>query len=159
MLDSNSVVEFRPGKPADVEPLLRKYGVDHFIEGGFDAFSTFDLDRAIREMTGLVKRDDTPFIVAQDSTGEPVGWISWTMMHVFTTEPIAVLWTIYVRPENRYGSIGRMLIAHAANIAKSEGACVFFFTVAPTSPAAQGLCHILRSFGFEPMGGAFSRKL
>lgn len=159
MLDYTSDVSFRPGKPDDVEPLLRKYGVDHFTEGGFDTFSDFDLDRALVEMRKSVARDDTPFIVAENGWGEPVGWISWTMMHVFTVKPIAVLWTIYVRPEYRYGSIGRMLVYHATHLAKAEGACAFFFTVAPTSPAAQALCRILRDFGFADMGGAFSRKL
>ena len=69
---------FRIGKAADVAPLLTQYGADHFHEGGFAKFSTFDLDRAIREMTRQVARDDTPFIVAEIE-GETVGWLSWTI--------------------------------------------------------------------------------
>ena len=56
---------FRVGKADDVAPLLTKYGDDHFTEGGFAKFSTFDLERAIREMTRQVERDDTPFILAE----------------------------------------------------------------------------------------------
>jgi L-amino acid N-acyltransferase YncA len=157
-IDVIDKLEFRVGKAADVEPLLTRFGVDHFSEGGFGAFSTFDLERAVREMTRLVERDDTPFIVAEVN-GDVAGWISWTMMHVFTREPIAVLWTIYVRPEYRDGAIGRRLIYSALDLAKSEGACAFFMTVAPTSEPAKALCHILRQFGFVSMGGAFSKVL
>lgn len=148
----------RVGNADDVEPLLTKYGADHFHEGGFAAFSTFDLERAVREMRLQVERDDTPFIVAVID-GEPIGWLSWTTMHVFTALPIAVLWTIYVRPEYRHAAVGRKLIWSAMDIAKSEGACAFFATVAPTSAGGQSLCHLFRAFGFEPMGGAFSKVL
>ena len=109
-------------------------------------------------MTRQVERDDTPFIVAEIE-GEFVGWMSWTMMHVFTVAPIAVLWTIYVRPEYREGAVGRKLIFLAMDLAKKEGACAFFATVAPTSYGGQSLCHLFRSFGFDPMGGAFSKAL
>jgi len=151
-------LKFRVGKADDVEPLLVKHGVNHFSEGGFDAFSTFDLDRAVREMSKQVERDDTPFILAEIED-EAVGWMSWTMMHVFTVAPIAVLWTIYVTPEYRKSMVGRRLIWHAIDIARSEGACAFFATVAPTSAGGQSLCHLFRSFDFEPMGGAFFRRL
>ena len=148
----------RVGKAVDVEPLLTQYGADHFYEGGFGQFTSFDLDRAIREMTRQVERDDTPFILAEIGD-EFAGWMSWTMMHVFTGAPIAVLWTIYVRPEYRHGAVGRRLIWSAMDIARKEGACAFFATVAPTSYGGQALCHLFREFKFEPMGGAFSKAL
>jgi L-amino acid N-acyltransferase YncA len=156
-IDRDSL-KFRTGKVDDIEPLLEKYGADFFHEAGFDAFSTFDLPRAVREMRRQVLQDDTPFVVAEVD-GELVGLISWTMLHVFTARPIAVLWIIYVTPEYRHSAVGRRLVWFAADIAKSEGACAFFATVAPTSPAAQSLCNLFRSFGFEPMGGAFSKAL
>jgi L-amino acid N-acyltransferase YncA len=151
-------LKLRTGKAADVELLIVKHGEDHFHEGGFDAFSVVDTERAIREMTRLVERDDTPLIIAEIDD-EPVGWISWTMMHVFTRAPIAVLWTIYVAPAHRRSAVGRQLVWAAVDIAKHEGACAFFATVAPTSPGAQALCHLFRAFGFAPMGGSFARKL
>ena len=145
-------------KPDEVEALVTRYGADHFTEGGFGEFSTFDLKRAIRETRALVERDDTPFILAEIGD-EFAGWMSWTMMHVFTVAPIAVLWTIYVRPEYRHGAVGRRLIWSAMDIARREGACAFFATVAPTSYGGQALCHLFREFGFAPMGGAFSKAL
>lgn len=152
-------LKLRPGKPADVAVLIDKHGVDHFHEGGFDAFSTVDTKRAKREMTRLVERGDTPLIIAEID-GEPIGWVSWTMMHIFSVDPIAVLWTIYVAPQYRRSAVGRQLVWGALDIAKHEGACAFFATVAPTSPGAQALCHLFRDgFGFEPMGGAFSKRL
>lgn len=151
-------LKLRTGKAADVALLIAKHGVDHFHEGGFDAFSTVDIERATREMTRLVEQDNTPLIIAEVDS-EPIGWMSWTMMQVFTVQPIAVLWTIYVAPEYRNSSVGRQLVWAAVDIAKHEGACAFFATIAPTSPGAQALCHLFRSFGFEPMGGAFSKAL
>lgn len=157
-LDVIDNLTLRVGKPADVAPLLTAYGADHFYEGGFGQFSTFDLDRAIREMTRQVERDDTPVAIAEIG-GEFAGWVSWTMMHVFTVAPIAVLWTIYVRPEYRHGAVGRRLIWSAIDIARREGACAFFATVAPTGVGGQALCHLFREFGFAPMGGAFTKAL
>lgn len=151
-------LKLRTGKADDVAVLIARHGADHFHEGGFDAFSTVDIERATREMTRLVERDDTPLIIAEHD-GEPIGWISWTMMHVFTVKPIAVLWTIYVAPEHRNSAVGRHLVWGAVEIAKIDGACAFFATVAPTSPGAQALCHLFRGFGFSPMGGAFSKAL
>lgn len=145
-------------KADEVAPLVTQYGADHFYEGGFAKFSTFDLERAVRETRRMVERDDTPFILAEIG-GEFVGWVSWTMMQVFSAAPIAVLWTIYVRPEYRHGAVGRRLIWSACDIAKSEGARAFFATVAPTGPGGQALCHLFREFGFDPMGGAFSKVL
>jgi L-amino acid N-acyltransferase YncA len=151
-------LSLRVGKPADVEPLLRKYGLDHFTEGGFDAFAEWDLERAIREMTKQVARSDTPFIVATVG-GEDVGWISWYFMHTFTRRPIACLWTIYVNPEQRRSAVGQRLIWAAMDLARIEGACAFFATVAPTGLGGQALCRLFQGFGFEPMAGAFSKRL
>lgn len=151
-------IAFRPGRPSDVEPLLRKYGFDHFFEGGFNDFAEFDLERAVVEMTKQVARDDTPLVVASVD-GVDVGWISWTMMHYFTKRPIGVLWTIYVAPEHRRSLIGRKLVQGAIRISKTEGACAFFATVAPTSLGGQALCRIFESFDFRSMGGAFFRGL
>ena len=149
---------FRLGKDADVEPLLTAWGEDHFTEGGFDRFSTFDLPRSIREMRRLLAQGDTPFLIAEIER-EFVGWISWTTMHVFTVAPIAVLWSIYVRPEYRHGAVGRKLVWLAADLAKADGACAFFATVAPTSIGGQSLCHLFKEFDFAPMGGAFTKAL
>ena len=40
----------------------------------------------------------------------------------------------------------------AADLAKSEGACAFFATVAPTSVGGKSLCHLFREFGFDADG-------
>jgi GNAT superfamily N-acetyltransferase len=151
-------LKFRAGAADDVEPLLNKYGAHFFHEAGFDAFSPFDLPRATIEMRKQIARGDTPFILAE-LDGDVVGMVSYTLSHVFTVKPIAVLWMIYVMPPYRRGPLGRLLVWFAADLAKSEGACAFFATVAPVSRAAHGLCNLLRRCGFAPMGGAFSRAL
>jgi GNAT superfamily N-acetyltransferase len=151
-------LKFRLGKPDDVEPLLHKYGAHFFHEAGFDAFSAFDLPRAAKEMRRQISQGDTPFILAEID-GETVGMVSWTMSHIFTAEPIAVLWMMYVMPQYRRGPVGRLLLWFAVDLAKQEGACAFFATIAPTSPAARRLCNLFRRCGFEPMGGALSRAL
>ena len=151
-------LKFRVGKPADVEPLLLKYGAHYFHEAGFDAYSAFDLPRAIREMQRQIASDATPFILAE-LDGEVVGMVSYTLSHVFTENPIALLWMIYVMPPHRRGPLGRLLVWFAADVAKAEGAFAFFASTPPVSPAAKSLCNLFRRCGFEPMGGAFSKRL
>ena len=151
-------LKFRLGRPDDVRPLLDKYGLHFFEEAGFGAFTAFDIERATTGMQRQIKSGETPFILAEVD-GEVVGMISYCLSHIFTREPIAVLWMFYVMPPYRHGPIGRMLLWFAADIAKNDGACAFFATIAPTSPAARSLCNLFRRAGFEPMGGAFSRRL
>ena len=151
-------LRLRVGQVTDVRPLLDKYGSHYFHEAGFDKFSPFDIERAAREMTKQIRLGDTPFILAE-LDGEIVGMVSWTVSHVFTAKPIALLWMIYVMPPHRKSAIGRLLVAFATDIAKQEGACAFFVTVPPTSPAAKTLCNLFRRCGFEPMGGAFTKAL
>lgn len=152
-------LKLRVGTADDVEPLLLKYGARFFNEAGFGQFSTFDLERATREMQWQIAHGDTPFILA-DLDGEVVGMISWTMSHVFTAKPIALLWMFYVMPEHRRrGPVGRLLLWFAVDIARSEGACAFFATIPPTSPGGRRLCNLFRKTGFAPMGGAFTRAL
>jgi GNAT superfamily N-acetyltransferase len=151
-------LKFRLGTVDAVLAFAEKHGSHYFHEAGFDAYSAFDLERAKREMARQINSGDTPFILAEID-GEAVGLVSWMMSHVFTERPIAYLWMIYVTPPHRRGPIGRLLLWFAADIAKVEGACAFFATVPPTSPAARALCNLFRKCGFAPMGGAFTRRL
>jgi GNAT superfamily N-acetyltransferase len=155
---TNPKLTFRLGKPEDVRPLLDKYGSDFFHEAGFDEFSPFDIERATDVMAAQIQRGDTPFILAT-LNNEVVGMISYTLSHVFTAQPIAVLWMFYVMPPYRRSAAGRMLLWFAIDMARGDDACAFFSTVAPTSIAGRSLCNLLRRAGFKPMGGAFSRRL
>jgi GNAT superfamily N-acetyltransferase len=151
-------LKLRVGTVADVRPLLDKYGEQYFHEAGFDRFSPFDIERAAREMAKQIRSGDTPFLLAE-LDGEVVGMVSWSLSHVFTEKPIALLWMIYVMPPNRRSAIGRLLVSFAADIAKQEGACAFFASIPPTSPAAKSLCNLFCRCGFAPMGGAFTKAL
>jgi GNAT superfamily N-acetyltransferase len=151
-------LKFRLGKPEDVRPLLDKYGSDFFHEAGFAEFAPFDIERATIEMAAQIKRGDTPFILATLDDAV-VGMVSYTLSHVFTARPIALLWMFYVMPSYRRSAIGRMLLWFALDLAREDGASAFFATVAPTSIAGRSLCNLFRRAGFKPMGGAFSRRL
>jgi len=151
-------LKLRVGRVTDVRPLLDKYGAHYFHEAGFDRFSSFDTERAAREMTKQIRCGDTPFILAE-LDNEIVGMVSWTVSHVFTAKPIALLWMIYVMPPHRKSAIGRLLVMFATDIAKQEGACAFFAVIPPISLAARSLCNLFRRCGFAPMGGAFTKVL
>jgi ribosomal protein S18 acetylase RimI-like enzyme len=151
-------LSFRLGKPDDVRPLLDKYAQSLFDEAGFGAFAELDIERAEREMTREVVRGIAPCILAAID-GETVGWISYSLIHVFTVRPIAHAWMIYVTPEHRRGvgrAIARMLVMLAAQLAIGDGACAFFAEIPLRS---MRLGNLFRHCGFEPTGGAFFRRL
>jgi GNAT superfamily N-acetyltransferase len=155
---TNPRLTFRLGKPEDVRALLDKYGSDFFHEAGFDEFSPFDIERATNVMAAQIKRGETPFILAM-LNGEVVGMVSYTLCHVFTAQPIGILWMFYVMPPHRRSPVGRMLLWFALELARKDGASAFFATITPTSIAGRSLCNLFRRAGFKPMGGAFCRRL
>lgn len=155
---TNPRLKFRLGRPEDVRPLLDKYGAEFFHEAGFAEFSPFDIERATEVMAAQIACSDTPFILATLDDAV-VGMISYTLSHVFTARPIAILWMFYVMPPHRRSAVGRMLLWFALDLARQDGACAFFATIAPTSVAGRSLCNLFRRAGFKPMGGAFSRRL
>jgi L-amino acid N-acyltransferase YncA len=154
----NPKLKFRLGKPEDVRPLLDKYGADFYYEAGFGEFSSFDIERATNVMAAQIQSGDTPFVLAT-LNDEVVGMVSYTLCHVFTVQPIAILWMFYVMPSYRRGAVGRMLLWFALDLARGDNACAFFATIAPTSIAGRSLCNLFRRAGFKSMGGAFSRRL
>lgn len=154
-LKSTDKIVTRMGKVEDVEPLLQRFALPYFVECGFDAFAQLDLPQAIETMRGQVTRGDTPFIVAEVN-GDPVGFVSYTLDQVFTARPLAYLHLIYVEPKWRRTPIGRALIAMAMHVAQGDGACAFFATIPPRRPS---LNNMLVHAGFEPMGGAYMRRL
>lgn len=151
----NPRLTFRLGTPADVEPLLAVFAPQYFHECGFDNFAELDLTRAVGIMQGQIERGDTPFIVAE-TPSQPAGMASYSLEHVFTKRPIAVLHMIYVAPPFRRGPLGRMLLAMLMTMATDDDACAFFASIPPRLPSLNNM--FLRG-GFQPMGGAFFRRL
>jgi GNAT superfamily N-acetyltransferase len=138
--------------------VTEELAVEFFNESGFAAFSEFDAVRCEEQLGLQVERQITPHILCE--VGDRiVGFISYSMEHSFTKEPIAIMWTFYITPKYRRGPYGRMLLSLAMHMAQGEGACAFFATVAPTTQAALSLCNLLRHEGFDPMGGAYMRRL
>lgn len=152
-------VNFRLATPDDIAYCVLTFGPHFFEEAGFSMFADLDADTAIAEITRQARSGVATFVVAEVN-GRTVGFIGYAIDRVFTRRPIAMMFFHYVVPPFRRGPLGRMLLAFAMDLAANvDGCCAFFSVVAPTSPAARGLCNLYRRAGFEPMGGAFMKGL
>jgi GNAT superfamily N-acetyltransferase len=150
---------FRLVTPDDAAFIAENFSPHFFEEAGFSAFAELDVDTAIEEVTKQIKLGLSTFILAEID-GKTVGFIGYAIERVFTIRPIAMMFFHYVVPEHRKGPLGRLLLAFAMDMAGSvDECCAFFSVVAPTSPAARGLCNLYRRSGFQPMGGAFMKGL
>jgi GNAT superfamily N-acetyltransferase len=147
-------VNFRLAKPEDLPLLVEKLGAAFFAESGMGAFTAFDPERAADQMAEQVRRGETVIIIPEID-GEPVGVAGYYLSHIYTVDPIAYLWILYVEPKHRRGPIGRMLIWLLFDLARNDDAVAFLSTV----PESRGLCNLLRRVGCLPMGGAFSRHI
>jgi GNAT superfamily N-acetyltransferase len=156
-IDSSKLI-VRLGGLDDVRPFLEQHGANFFHEVGFDQFSTFDIDRGEAETRKHIKSGFNPFILAEIE-GEIVGLISYTLVHVFSARPIAILWAIYVPPSRRQGKVAQLLLNFAIDLARGDDACAFFATIPPPTMNGAILCDLFRRNGFADMAGALSRRL
>jgi L-amino acid N-acyltransferase YncA len=151
-------LRFRMGRAEDARPLLEKYGQDFFREVGLDRYSSFDIDQAERKIQEHIKSGNNPYILATIND-VIVGVASYTLSHVWTRQPLAIMWMTYVAPLYRNSAIGKLLVDRMLDLAEADGACAFFATVPTMTEGGKALCHLFENYGFEPMGGAFQRRL
>lgn len=137
---------------------------EFFNESGWKEFTNFNregmlhhIDKVVNEPffeTGqMVYMCDTlpvPDGSGGDTAQTPVGFIKFGVQVCTTTEPVGVLDAVYVKPEFRLSSAGRVLFTAAENRLRSLGACVFF-----ASPGARmggvdkSMANMLTKLGFD----------
>lgn len=118
---------------------------------------TYSPNRAAGWLKRAIETGTFPHIVARMGD-RIIGVISWSMDDSFCEEPIAVLHTIYVRPEYRRSVIGRALLALAMDVARSEGACAFSAPITSGMKEMRGLQNMLAKAGFAPSGVVMTKR-
>jgi GNAT superfamily N-acetyltransferase len=135
-----------------------------FADSGWKEFTSFNHDGMLQHFSHLVGQpfhetgqciymcDTLP--VPDGNGGETpqvsVGFIKFGVQVCSTTEPVGVLDAVYVLPEYRLSTAGRILFAAAENKLRSLGACVFF-----ASPGAKmggvdkSMANMLSRMGFD----------
>jgi GNAT superfamily N-acetyltransferase len=99
-----------------------------------------------------------PIILATKDK-EVIGGISLMYDYSFSEKPIAILQYIFVEKPYRKGLVGRMLVHHAIEIAKGDGATSFFAPINSGTGAVRSLANLFRKGGFLPSGVILSRSL
>lgn len=149
-------IEYDLATTADVVALTYLFK-DFFAESDYDdAGITYSPNRAAAWLRDVIGRGSFPHVVARVDN-KIVGVISWSMDHSFSEEPIAILHTLYVRPEHRRSAIGRFLVSTAMDIARHEGACSFSAPIA--SGVKSGIENMFKKAGFKSSGKIMTRAL
>ncbi len=97
-----------------------------------------------------------PHVVARID-GKIVGVTSFSLDQSFSEEPIAVLHTIYVRPEFRRTQIGRQLLALALFVAEGDGATCFSAPISSGMKEVPSLQNMFRKAGFRQSGAILTK--
>ncbi len=119
---------------------------------------TFSPNKSAAWLRRAISSGLFPHVVARIDE-KIIGVISWSMDDSFCEEPIAILHTIYVRPEYRRSPIGRMLVSFMLDIAKHEGACSITAPISSGLQEMKSLSNLFKKAGFEQSGVILSRAL
>jgi L-amino acid N-acyltransferase YncA len=148
----------RLARTDDVPRVIDEIGAAFFAESGFAAFAEFDPCRWLLNATAQITKG-SPFVIAERSDGEILGFASYTLEQSFTKRPIACLWMFYIYPAWRGTQVARALLFSILDLAKHDECCAFFATIFPGNRGGKALCNLFRTAGFGPQGGAFWRAL
>ncbi len=118
----------------------------------------YSRQNALGWLTRVIGNGSFPHVVARVD-GKIVGVISWSMDTSFCADPIAILHTIYVTKAHRRSIMGRMLVALAMDIAKSEGATSFSAPLASGMKEMKSLMNLFNKAGFESSGVIMTRAI
>jgi hypothetical protein len=88
-----------------------------------------------------------------------VGSISYSLDETFCVEPVAVLNTVYVVPEERRSALGRVLVALVSNLARQDGACAFHAILASGMIEQKTLANLFAREGFDDIGVVMGKRL
>jgi len=90
-------------------------------------------------------------VIAYEGT-EPIGYILWSVERVYTEEPMALLFMLYVIPERRRSPLGRILVDTAEKISMDMGAKVFYAGAMAGIPKQDRMLgNMFRKLGYEEM--------
>lgn len=150
-------VSFRLATSDDAPELTAMYA-SFFGEAVYKDYVEFDPVRAEDYLRRVIGAGLLPHITARID-GALVGSVSYSLDHNFSRHPIAVLGELFVVPRHRRSPLGRMLVSHAVELAKGDGATVFHAPVASGMREAKSLFNLLTKGGFEQMGYIMRRGL
>jgi GNAT superfamily N-acetyltransferase len=140
-------------------PAIVAMGINFFEESQYEAlgikFSERTFEMALYES---MKCGLYPFIVALKE-GNIIGGIYISYDYSFSEKPVAILQYIFVEKPYRKSIVGRMLVHHAIEIAKGDGAASIFAPINSGTGAVRSLANLFRKGGFLPSGVILSRSL
>lgn len=150
--------EFDLATARDVVPLTYLFK-EFFAESDYAQKGiTYSPNKAAVWLKRVIETGAFPHVIAR--VGEKiVGVISWSMDDSFCEEPVAVLHTIYVKPEHRRSPIGRMLVSFMIDIATHEGAAAISAPISSGMKETKSLQNMLGKCGFTHAGAIMTKGL
>lgn len=138
--------------------MIDNFGSHFFDEAGFGEFAIHDKEKAKVSIRRYIETGIQPYIVCEVA-GQTAGIASYYLDDDWTVKPMAFMGMFYVLPVFRRSHVARAMVMMLEQLASGDGACVLFVTIAPTSRSGALLANVFRRAGYQPMGGAFTRKL
>lgn len=149
-------IETRLATGEDVDELACLYA-RHFADARIEN-AVYDAAKQRASLQEAIEDQIAPHIIAVKD-GRIIGFISYVLNELFTKQPIAALGELYVVPEWRRSAVGRMLVATATHLAKTDGAFAFQATVTSAVPETRSLKNLFTKAGFQEVGYVVRRSL
>jgi phosphinothricin acetyltransferase len=137
----------RPAAPADAEAICTIYN-----QGIEDRIATLETElRTPDERRDWLARHGPrhPVVVAEDGTGAVVGWGSLNEFNARPAYRFVADFSIYVERASRARGVGRALLAHLVDLARSHG---FHKMVLSAFPWNTGGMALYERMGFRTVG-------
>ena len=133
---------------------------EHFFKESQYSYLGIEFSDKVTEMAlyETIKGGMFPIILALKND-KIIGGISIIYDYCFSERPVAVLQYIFVEKAFRRGIVGRMLVHHAMEIAKGDGATAFFAPINSGTKHVRSLANLFQKGGFLPSGVILSRSL
>lgn len=148
--------DVRLGTADDFVALARPGGLAEafFEESEFARFTRYDPEQFIKTVGPRVA-DGNMILLLALRLGEPVGFMMFNIARHYSTDKLAHMFLLYVRPQDRGSRLGRMLVAAATSIARREGAVAFYVGSSANISGKNDkrLMNLFSKFGFKPLGG------
>jgi L-amino acid N-acyltransferase YncA len=149
---------FRIATQDDVDGIVALWP-EHWAEAHYpDRGIEPDEDRYRAWVRSTVLHGNHPRLLALDGDGI-VGFFAYSLDHNFSTKPVAVMGTFFVRKAHRRSAVASILFELGIEMAKRDGACAFHAPITSETLGSRALENSFKKHGFAVIGTMMGRAL
>ena len=149
---------FRVATPADCDGIVALWP-EHWQEANYHARGIIPDEDRYRSWTQKILDYGLHVIVLALYLDEVIGFFDYSLDHNFSTEPVAVMGTFYVKKPHRRSAVPMILLELAIAQMQADGACALHAPITSESLSSRALENTFAKYGFTVIGTMMGRAL